>query len=113
MGPKRKRSSSARASGTKRTSTRKSTKKIDTTESSDNKPTTNAKDRKDIKKRTTKTKGSQQVKYHVGEEVQYDPVHKGSTRRAQGKVTKVLTGAKVNQIVFPIIHHQFCFILEI
>jgi len=99
MGPKRKRSSSARASSTKRTSTRKSTKKADTTSSSsDNKPTTNSKDRKDSKKHPTKTKGSQQVKYHVGEEIQYDPVHKGSTRRAQGKVTKVLTGAKVNDI---------------
>lgn len=84
MGPKRKRSSSARAStsSTKRTSERLSTKKVDTTKSSDNKPTTNSKDRKDIKKVTTKTKGSEQVKYNVGEEVQYDPVHQGSTRRA-------------------------------
>jgi hypothetical protein len=93
MGPKRKRSSSARTSNTKRSSTKK-------VKSSDNKPTTNSKDRKDIKKRTTKTKGSEKVQYNVGEEVQYDPIHKGSTRRAQGKVTKVLTGAKVNQIFF-------------
>jgi hypothetical protein len=93
MGPKRKRSSSARTSNTKISSTKK-------VKSSDNKPTTNSKDRKDIKKRTTKTKGSEKVQYNIGEEVQYDPIHKGSTRRAQGKVTKVLTGAKVNQIFF-------------
>jgi hypothetical protein len=81
MGPKRKRSSS--------------TKKIDTSKSSDNQPTTNSKDRKDTKKRTTKTKGSEKVQYNLDEEVQYDPVHKGSTRRTQGKITKVLTGPKV------------------
>jgi hypothetical protein len=110
MGPKRKRSSSARASSTKRTSNRKSIKKPETIESSDNKPTTNSKDRKDTKKSTTKTKGSQQVKYNVGEEVQYDPVHTRSTRRAQGKITKVLTGAKVNQIF---LNNYLDFILEI
>ncbi|CAF0845932.1 unnamed protein product [Adineta steineri] len=96
MGPKRKRLSSAGTSNTKRTSKRLSNKKDSTiaTASSNNEPTTNSKDRKDIKKRTTKTEGSQQVKHNVGEEIEYDPVHKGSTRRAQGKVTKVLTGAK-------------------
>ncbi|CAF3581126.1 unnamed protein product [Rotaria sp. Silwood1] len=98
MGPKRKRSSSSRVSKSKNTSNRKSTSKVDEETSSDNKPTTNSMNRKDTKKPTTKTKGSQQVKYRVGEEVQYDPVHKGSTRRAQGKVTKVLTGAKVTDI---------------
>ena len=34
---------------------------------------------------------------------QYDPVHQGSTRRAQGKVTKVLTGAKSKSNLFKII----------
>jgi hypothetical protein len=90
MSPKRKRSSSARTSSPQRTSKRKSIKKVDREASSDNKPTRNSKNRKD-----TKTKGSEQVKYDVGEEVQYDPIHKGSTRRAQGKITKVLTGPKV------------------
>ena len=104
MGPKRKRSSSSRSSPTKRSSSRKSTAKD---EKSDNKPTTNSKDRKDIKKRPTKTKGSDKVKYDVGEEIEYDPVHQGSTRRAQGKVTKVLTGAKVK---FKL--NFFCFIYK-
>ena len=88
MGPKRKRSSSARASTRKRSST----KKLPPSESSDDKSTTNSKNRKDSKKRTSKTEGS--------EEVQYDPVHQGSTRQARGKITKVLTGAKVNQLFF-------------
>ncbi len=93
MGPKRKRRGS--------------------TKTNDNKPTTNSKDRKDIKKRTTKVKGSEKVKYNVGEEVQYDPIHKGSTRRAQGKIIKILTGAKVNQIFLINLSILIEFILEI
>jgi hypothetical protein len=49
----------------------------------------------DKNRKDTKTKGTEQVKYDVGEEVEYDPIHKGSTRCAQGKITKVLTGPKV------------------
>ncbi|CAF1031952.1 unnamed protein product [Rotaria sordida] len=94
MAAKRKRSSSTRTSQSKKTSNKKSTKKVNINVSSDDKPTTNSIDRKDIKKSTRRTKGSEQVKYNLGQQVQYDPVHKGSTRRAQGKVTKVLTGAK-------------------
>ncbi|CAF2588065.1 unnamed protein product [Rotaria sp. Silwood2] len=95
MGAKRKRSSSStRAAEPKTISNRKSTTKVDSEASYNNKPTTNSLNRQDTKKTTIKTKGSQQVKYNVGEQVQYDPVHKGSTRRAQGKVTKILTGAK-------------------
>ncbi|CAF3306215.1 unnamed protein product [Rotaria sp. Silwood2] len=95
MGAKRKRSSSStRAAEPKTTSNSKSTTKVDSEASYNNKPTTNSLNRQDTKKTTIKTKGSQQVKYNVGEQVQYDPVHKGSIRRAQGKVTKILTGAK-------------------
>lgn len=77
MNTKRKRSSSTRPSKPKKKSTKK--------------------------QQAIKTKGSQQVKYNVGEEVQYDPVHKGSTRRAQEKVKKVLTGPKVRNIFINIL----------
>ncbi|CAF1285951.1 unnamed protein product [Didymodactylos carnosus] len=84
MAQKRKRSAS-RASGTK------SKKK-----SNVGSATTNSYDKEEVHpiQKPTKRKGSQKVEHAVGETIEYDPVHKGSSRRARGKVTKVLTGAK-------------------